>query len=169
MAEDLKTLPQKLCDIVVRGIARNFDGSKDSYKTFINMLRNEILDSDFRGKMKIALELENQVKVISMIKENLDSVVEQKVDTPFDDEVPKGEFVKLPPPPRHIYVRMDESNGAILDNIFIESISRYAREKKRKFKFLCYGLHEYEDIEELATELPAYISEGYILVMKGMD
>lgn len=94
-----------------------------------------------------------------MVENNLDSVMNHN---PFDDS---AEFLKIPPPPRHLYIRMDD----ILDNIFIENIRRYAKDKKRKFKFLSYGLHEYEDIEELAAELPAYISEGYILVMKGMD
>lgn len=174
MLNHIDNLPQTLCDISVRGIGRNFEGSKSSYKDFIKIFQQKIKDSQFSGKVKIPSELQERVNVIEMIRDNLDSVKAIKETNPFED-VLIDEYIPLPPPPRHIYVRTDESQGAILDNIFIESIKKYAKEtkdengKSRKFKFLSYGLQENEDIEELAAELPAYISQGYILVMKGMD
>jgi hypothetical protein len=125
--------------------------------------------------VKIDANAMQKVDVIKMILDNLDSVKKEINQNPFEEELQVGEEIKIPPPPRHIYVRIDESQGAILDDIFIEIIKTYTRNTKdkngktRKFKFLSYGLQEAEDIEQLAAELPTYIGEGYVLVLKGMD
>lgn len=116
-----------------------------------------------------------KVDIIKMIVDNLNSVKKEINQNPFEEDLEIGDEIKIPPPPRHIYARIDESQGAILDDIFIEMIKKYAREtldrngNPRKFKFLSYGLQETEDIEQLAAELPTYIGEGYILVLKEMD
>lgn len=68
-----------------------------------------------------------------------------------------------------MYIRVDESYGSILFTILVDSIKCYANKNGRKYKYLSYELQEAEDIEQLTAELLVYISQGYILVMKGMD
>lgn len=53
MLDDLDTLPQTLCDVAVKGIGRNFEGSKESYKVFMKIFKEQLTDSDLRTKAKI--------------------------------------------------------------------------------------------------------------------
>lgn len=170
LKHDQDIFANHLLRIVKSGIGRNFCGARDSYKEFLTQLQKEVKvkkpGQDGKGYLKWKVlgdfKIPLQPRVLHMISDNLKgSSVKSTIDQP--SQANQRDKV-APPPPRHLYLKTE---GSFIDCIVIDMIKKFVTDRQ-KVKVLSHSLDSDEDIETLSAEIPVYINEGYILILKDM-